>query len=230
MTIDDIQDTQSVLIINIPDTKTGKSRVFTVVAVKNELANDLNLIEIYRKYVSLRSPLTEHRRLFVNYQKSKCTVQPVGINKFAKVPAIIANYLKIPDASSYTGHCWRRTSASLLVHAGADLLTLKSHGGWKSSAVAKGYIENSIQNKISIATKILGNNLAEKPNRIAHVASTSSPVSTQLEFQFMQKIVGEGVPQSDMLHNRTNGLILKYAGEFERIRYPRSFIAMSTCC
>jgi hypothetical protein len=53
-----------------------------------------------------------------------------------------------------------------LVHAGADLLTLKSHGGWKSSAVAEGYIENSIQNKISIATKILGNNLSEKPNRI----------------------------------------------------------------
>jgi integrase len=178
MTIDDIQDTQSVLIINIPDSKTGKSRVFTVVAVKNELANDLNLIEIYRKYVSLRSPLTEHRRLFVNYQKGKCTVQPVGINKFAKVPAIIANYLKIPDASSYTGHCWRRTSASLLVDAGADLLTLKSHGGWKSSAVAEGYIENSIQNKISIATKILGNNLSEKPNRIANVASTSSSVST----------------------------------------------------
>jgi integrase len=100
MTIDDIQDTQSVLTINIPDSKTGKSR-----AVKNELANDLNLIEIYRKYVSLRSPLTEHRRLFVNCQKGKCAVQPVGINKFAKVPAIIANYLKIPDASSYTGHC-----------------------------------------------------------------------------------------------------------------------------
>jgi integrase len=177
MTIDDIQDTQSVLIINIPDSKTGKSR-----AVKNELANDLNLTEIYRKYVSLRSPLTEHRRLFVNCQKGKCTVQPVGINKFAKVPAIIANYLKIPDASSYTGHCWRRTSASLLVDAGANLLTLKSHGGWKSSAVEERYIENSIQNKISIDTKILGNNLSEKPNRIANVASTSSSVSTSTHY------------------------------------------------
>jgi integrase len=177
MTIDDIQDTQSVLIINIPDSKTGKSR-----AVKNEPANHLNLIEIYRKYVSLRSPLTEHRRLFVNCQKGKCTVQPVGINKFAKVPAIIANYLKIPDASSYTGHCWRRTSASLLVDAGANLLTLKSHGGWKSSAVEERYIENSIQNKISIDTKILGNNLSEKPNRIANVASTSSSVSTSTHY------------------------------------------------
>jgi hypothetical protein len=76
MTIDDIQDTQSVLIINIPDTKTGKSRVFTVVAVKNELANDLNLIEIYRKYVFLRSPLTEHRRLFVNYQRVNVPFNP----------------------------------------------------------------------------------------------------------------------------------------------------------
>jgi integrase len=115
MTIDDIQDTQSVLIINIPDSKTGKSRVFTVVAVKNELANDLNLIEVYRKYVSLRSPLTEHRRLFANYQKGKCTVQPVGINKstghYCKLLEntrcfFLHGVLLAENISVLVGRCW----------------------------------------------------------------------------------------------------------------------------
>lgn len=55
----------------------------------------------------------------------------------------------------YTGHCYRRTSASLLADSGADILTLKRHGGWKSSTVAEGYVEDSITNKIKISKCIL---------------------------------------------------------------------------
>jgi integrase len=44
----------------------------------------------------------------------------------------------------YTGHSLRRTSATLLVDEGGDLTTLKRHGGWRSSFVAEGYIEESI--------------------------------------------------------------------------------------
>lgn len=50
----------------------------------------------------------------------------------------------------------RRTSATLLVDSGGDITSLKRHGGWKSTKVAEGYIENSIQSKLEIANKILG--------------------------------------------------------------------------
>lgn len=44
-----------------------------------------------------------------------------------------AQFLKLPDPLAYTGHCFRRTSATLLVNGGSDILQLKRHGGWKSS-------------------------------------------------------------------------------------------------
>jgi hypothetical protein len=36
------------------------------------------------------------------------------------------------------------------------LTLLKRHGGWRSSSVAEGYIEDSLANKIEISKKILG--------------------------------------------------------------------------
>jgi hypothetical protein len=49
-----------------------------------------------------------------------------------------------------------RSSATILVDAGGDILSLKRHGGWKSTTVAESYVEESIANKISISNKILG--------------------------------------------------------------------------
>lgn len=67
----------------------------------------------------------------------------------------IAIFLNLSEPQLYTGHCFRRTSATLLVDAGGDILALKRHGGWKSSTVAEGYIDESVQSKISVSNKIL---------------------------------------------------------------------------
>ncbi|KAJ8949657.1 hypothetical protein NQ318_010076 [Aromia moschata] len=48
-----------------------------------------------------------------------------------------------------------RRSATILVNAGGDLLTLKRHGGWCSSSVAENYIDDCITNKITLANKIV---------------------------------------------------------------------------
>lgn len=74
----------------------------------------------------------------------------VGKNKFGKMPKEIAEYLKLPDVDLYTGHCFRRTFATVLADTGANVTALKRHGGWKSTSVAEGYIEESIQNKTKI--------------------------------------------------------------------------------
>lgn len=70
------------------------------------------------------------------------------------MPKEIAKFLGLPEADSYTGHSFRRTSATLLANSGADILTLKRHGGWRSNNVAESYIEDSIQNKANIGAKI----------------------------------------------------------------------------
>jgi hypothetical protein len=45
----------------------------------------------------------------------------------------------------------------MVVEGGGDLLTLKRHGGWKSSSVAEGYMEDSIARKVDISKKIFKN-------------------------------------------------------------------------
>ncbi|KAJ8914393.1 hypothetical protein NQ315_017483 [Exocentrus adspersus] len=73
-----------------------------------------------------------------------------------KIPQKVAEYLNLPNSTLYTGHCFRRTSASLLADSGASIDVLKRHGGWKSASVAEGYIENSINTKKIVADSIFG--------------------------------------------------------------------------
>lgn len=141
----DIQDLGNVLVVSVPDTKTKITRKFTIT----------EHLELYRKYAALRPQNYQEDRFFIKYQGGKCTRQVVGINKFGKLPSEIAKFLKLPHPEKYTGHCFRRSSASLLVETGADLLMLKQHGGWKSSAVAEGYVENSLNKKNDISNRLL---------------------------------------------------------------------------
>ncbi|KAJ8972714.1 hypothetical protein NQ317_014748 [Molorchus minor] len=135
LTVDDIEDTK------IP-------RIFVVTDVGN-------MLELFRKYLSLRPPHVKHKRLFLYYKAGKYSSQPVGKNTMGKIPSVVASYLKLPDVACYTGHCLRRSSATLLADAGVDITTIKRHAGWKSTTVAEGYVENSIENKTKIANQVL---------------------------------------------------------------------------
>jgi hypothetical protein len=83
---------------------------------------------------------------------------------------------------SYTGHTFRRTSATLLADSGADLLTLKRHGGWKSNTVAEGYVEDSVCQKKRIGQQI-ANAISEKPStsreRPHHQINPNDQITTQ---------------------------------------------------
>ncbi|XP_074109019.1 uncharacterized protein LOC141533835 [Cotesia typhae] len=133
------------LLVQIPDTKTGRPRSFVVT---NEFYT------IYKKYAKLRPTKLATKRFFIGYRNGQCTTQNIGINTFGSMPQKVAKFLKLANPETYTGHSFRRTSTTLLADFGADLLTIKRHGGWKSSAVAEGYIENSVGNKKRIGQRI----------------------------------------------------------------------------
>ncbi|KAJ8983836.1 hypothetical protein NQ317_008962 [Molorchus minor] len=71
LTVDDIKDVGSSLIVKIPNTKTKIPRIFVVTDVGN-------MLELFRKYLSLRPPHVKHKRLFLYYKAGKCSSQPVG--------------------------------------------------------------------------------------------------------------------------------------------------------
>ena len=56
-------------------------------------------------------------------------------------------FLNLPNMEEYTGHCFRRTSASILANTGASMERIKRLGAWESEKTANGYIEDSIHYK-----------------------------------------------------------------------------------
>ncbi|KAJ4443357.1 hypothetical protein ANN_05025 [Periplaneta americana] len=171
LTIDDIEDRGSVIVVNIPNTKTKISRTFTIIDKPDE---EVHFLEIFRKYVNLRPINSASRRFFHRFSNGKCTNQVVEMNTIGRVPSNIAKFLNLNDPDSYTGHAFRRTSATLLANTGADILALKRHGGWKSSTVAEGYVQDSIYNKIKSVEKILH----DKSNIGTRIHKTATTVSS----------------------------------------------------
>lgn len=167
LTVDDVQDLGSTILVSVNNTKNHVNRAFTIVSKENCA---IDFVVICKKYMVLRKENTDHRRFFVCYRNNKCSTQPVGKNTFGGLPKQIASYLNLPNPSSYTGHCFRRSSTSFLADSGVEIGVIKRHGGWKSDTVAEGYIENSLVNKKLISEKILIGKDSEKENR----PSTSS--------------------------------------------------------
>ncbi|XP_039280998.1 uncharacterized protein LOC120350644 [Nilaparvata lugens] len=150
LNVDDIKDNGSFIVVFLEEGKTHSKRSFTI----TDEDCPFSPCELIRKYISLRPSTMISKRLFIKYNQGKCSSQHVGKNTIAAVPKKVAQYLGLDKPESYTGHALRRTSASMLVEGGGDLLTLKRHGGWKSSSVAEGYIEDSIARKVEVSKKL----------------------------------------------------------------------------
>ena len=68
---------------------------------------------------------------------------PVGEKKLSSFPKLIAQYLGLPNASRYTGHCFRRSSATNLAENGATDQQMTKFCRWSSSKMAAYYTSNT---------------------------------------------------------------------------------------
>ena len=126
-----IEDLGNRYLVSINETKNDKARQFII----GEL-----FYEKIKQYTLLRPNEPFADRYFIQYQKGKCHHQVIGRNKIGETPQAIALYLNLPNAKMYTGHCFRRTGATLLSNSGANVTMLKQLGGWKSTNIAQGYL------------------------------------------------------------------------------------------
>lgn len=85
----------------------------------------------------------------------------IGENTLAAFPKRVAKYLGLPNVEDFISHSWRRSSATIAVEQGFDVVQLKLLGGWKSSTVAEGYVDNSIKGKKKRARMLSGQDPAE---------------------------------------------------------------------
>lgn len=134
LTLDDIQPHDNGYQIHVKAHKSDEARDFFMDK------HDARFLAAYLKARPQGAPV----QLMLTQQKNGNIMRGViGINTLAKFPAKIAQYLQLTDPKSYTGHAFRRTSATFAAEAGIDMVNLKRLGGWKSDTVAQGYIAES---------------------------------------------------------------------------------------
>ncbi|KAJ8910211.1 hypothetical protein NQ315_014502 [Exocentrus adspersus] len=100
--------------------------------------SDVSVIKVEEILQKLPQPLIQTAGDRLKY------VFPSGLNTLVRLPPW--NFIFVDYWCLYL---------TLLANKGEDILGLKRHGGWKSSSTAEGYIEDSIENKIKFAKKIL---------------------------------------------------------------------------
>lgn len=79
----------------------------------------------------------------------------MGIHCIGNISFNIAKFVGFENPIQYTSHCFRRSSARVLLSCGADITAVKRHGGWRSITVAEGYIENLLKVKITLSNQLV---------------------------------------------------------------------------
>jgi integrase len=173
-----------------------------------ESPNDASVcaVSIFENYKTLLK--TPHSRLFMSVRHGRFTNNPLGQNTLRKIPQSIAQFLELQFPETFTGHCFRRTSATSLADSGETLLNLKRHGGWKSSSVAEGYLHNSKRIRTSIAQK-LGESQQRTTLPAEHNPSVQKhpqipPTVVHLNFTQCSGITFNGFPPSRVLNSDPN--------------------------
>ena len=130
---------------------------------------------------------------FYDPKTNKFTKRFLGKNNLAKAGIRIATRLGLQNPELYTGHCWRRTGATILAEAGATEQMIMAYGSWSTPKVARMYIAQSQRQKRNIASAIARGTLAVaqaqemdaiehqgKKQKVAHTVSVFNPPSTVL--------------------------------------------------
>lgn len=143
--------------------KNKKSRYFTIHGP---------WCSIIKKYIDIRPANTEKDRFLLNYQDGVCIRQGIGKQKIGQMSCRIAEFLGLPDAEGYTGHSFRRSSASLFANTGAGMDAVKNLGGWESTKVAEGYVKNSLAYKKRTGSTIS----ATLTGETLDLSASSSPI------------------------------------------------------
>ncbi|OXU17037.1 hypothetical protein TSAR_016695 [Trichomalopsis sarcophagae] len=149
--VQDIEDLGNRNLVSINETKHDKPRQFII---------GEHFYDKVKKYTSLRPSDLSSDRFFIQYQKEKCVHQVIGRNKIRETPQAIASYLDLQDANSYTGHCFRRTGATLLSDSDANITILKQLGGWKSTNIAQVLQQCRLSTSKNSLSKIIANKSA----------------------------------------------------------------------
>ena len=145
------------VLITIRKSKTDQAGVGATKLLPKLPDDALCPVFYYKKYKEEVKDLTG--RLFKQYHNGKFINLPVGKQLVSDTPKHIALFLGLDNPHGYTGHALRVSSATVLADQGADILELKRHGRWASSAIAEEYVRESKHARLETASKLANTKL-----------------------------------------------------------------------
>ena len=93
--------------------------------------------------VGMSDPLIKGTPSKKSSNTSRSVNQPMSKNLLYDIGKNVARRLQLDNPESYTGHCFRRTSATMAADGGATTQQMQRAFGWKSAATAQKYVEET---------------------------------------------------------------------------------------
>ena len=115
--------------------------------------DNFTCIEILNGYLQYFNVDQRKGRFLRYFQDGKGTDRNIGKHKVAEYPKKVAEFLGL-SPEGYTGHCWRRTTATILSETDISLMQFKNAGGWHSDQVCQQYVQESKREKLQISARI----------------------------------------------------------------------------
>jgi len=139
---------------------------------------EVEILDTYMALFTEQNKLDEprfFRKLKLNSKgQIAATKEKIGQHTAENIGKAVAGILRLLNPGDFTGHCWRRTAATLMAESGLTVPQMKSATGHGSERVMQRYVDNT-HNQKSIAA----NALAAKPS-----SSSSSNQKRQYEEAF----------------------------------------------
>ncbi|KAJ8669542.1 hypothetical protein QAD02_000801 [Eretmocerus hayati] len=97
---------------------------------------------VLKRYLEARKKIN-HERFFLTQRDGVFINSPAGDKTVSNAFKVVATFLKLPEPERYTGHCIRRTSATVYAETSCNDRELMRHGRWKNIQCASGYVQDT---------------------------------------------------------------------------------------
>lgn len=171
------------------DTKTDKTGVSKQYYLFEKEDKACCPVEVFNQYLALaeaRNVNSPHENLFKNVRSNKhkelyLTKQNIGKRTLSEYGQKIAEFLQLENPEAYTGHCFRRTAATLMANNGGNAIGMKQFFRWSSTKTASEYVQNSTRNKKNLSSLVndtLGKTSFQKKRKDVTMIEKESRLST----------------------------------------------------
>ena len=167
----DIVQKGDVYEVNLQRKKQHGEKKKSMFIIPSSLASHVTnyLLALSATLGDVAGPLIKGTPVCKTTKTSKFVKQPMGKNLLYGIGKDVATKLVLENPESYTGHCFRRTSATMAADGGATAQQMQRACGWKSVRTAQKYVEESgtgAREMASIFTKTITSTNATLENRV----------------------------------------------------------------